>query len=87
MPTIQLQDPGAEEEDDDAAVFLQMLGPNYAITARSKASKRSSSKTGKGEENKGREDTFAGPRRRYEKHIPSQFPCVRIFLHLRNLAH
>ncbi|XP_050711315.1 uncharacterized protein LOC126995630 isoform X2 [Eriocheir sinensis] len=42
VPTIQLQDPGAEEEDDDAAVFLQMLGPNYAITARSKGSKRSS---------------------------------------------
>ncbi|XP_045129430.1 uncharacterized protein LOC123515081 [Portunus trituberculatus] len=41
VPTIQLQDSVCEEDDDDAAVFLQMLGPNYAITARSKSSKLS----------------------------------------------
>lgn len=49
MPTIQLQESVCDEEDDDAAVFLQMLGPNYAITARSKSSKRSFTSKGKGE--------------------------------------
>ncbi|XP_071537376.1 uncharacterized protein [Panulirus ornatus] len=44
VPTIQIQEGGADlddDEDDDAAVFLQQLGANYGISARSRASRKS----------------------------------------------
>nr|XP_045597897.1 nucleolar protein dao-5-like [Procambarus clarkii]XP_045597898.1 nucleolar protein dao-5-like [Procambarus clarkii] len=43
VPTIHIKDGGDDddEDDDDAQVFLQHLGTNYGITARSKTSRRS----------------------------------------------